>query len=393
MKIGSLSLIKELNTSIILNTIKDNISISRAEIANVTGLTPATVTNLTAKLLDKKLIKETNLGESSGGRKPVMLEINYDEYNTACVFIGRNSVVVYLFALSGKLLNSVKINPKNKNSDKIIEDICKTLNEIISLSPKRVLGVGVSCEGLIDAEKGICVFSSNMGWENVNLKEKISSAVGIPVFVDNDVRIIALGEKWYGAAKDTEDFILVYTGYGIGTAIMSKGKPYRGIMNYAGELGHITIDPEGPLCSCGNRGCLQAFASGNALIRDLRAAGLFKDEDPEMTEIIDAYADGSETVKNILEKQAYYIGIAVANAINLFNPAEIIFSVYITSLDVKIKDIITDQIYSRCLKASKNSVRIVYSSLNEKAGEKGTAALVVEQLFANPSLFFEGHYE
>ncbi len=195
MKIGSLSLIKELNISVILNTIKNNENISRAEIANLTGLTPATITNLTAKLLDKKLIKETSLGESSGGRKPVMLEINYGEYNTVCVSIGNNYITASLFNLAGNLLNSIRVRPEKKNSECVLSEICKTLKKLISASPKRVLGIGVSCEGMIDVENGICVFSSNLGWENVPIKEKIYSELNIPVLVDNDVRIIALGEK------------------------------------------------------------------------------------------------------------------------------------------------------------------------------------------------------
>ena len=384
---GSLSLIKELNTSVILNTIKDNESISRAEIALLTGLTPATVTNLTAKLLDKKLIKETTLGESSGGRKPVMLEINYGEYNTACVSISSNYVMISVFDLKGNLLSSVEINPEDKSSEVVLDEICKELKNLISASSKRVLGIGVSCEGMIDVENGICVFSANLGWENIHLKEKLFSELKIPVFVDNDVQIIALGEKWYGAARDNNDFLLIYTGYGIGTAIMSGGKLYRGVNNYAGELGHTTLDPEGPVCSCGNRGCLQAFASISALEREIKKKGSYQGESRGIDKLISDFNEGEPALTELFEKQAYYIGIAAANAINMFNPSEIIFNGYITRLKGRIKDIISEQIKERCLKVSK-SIKIIYSELNKSAVYKGAAALVVENLFANPSVFF-----
>lgn len=393
MKTGSFSLIKEINTSLILNVIRSNKAISRAEIASLTGLTPATVTNLTSRLLENRLIKETELGESSGGRKPVMLEINSNEYNVACVNIGSKAVTVSIFDLNGNLITSA--NPKVIKNDakSSLDSINDVLAELISISSKRILGVGVSCEGMINEDEGICEFSSNLGWENVDIREEIFNKTGLHVFVDNDVHVIALGEKWFGAAKDADDFILFYTGFGLGLAVMNKDGLYRGAMNYAGELGHTVLDPDGPICTCGNHGCVQAFASASALMRDLKSIGYIDGEEPPLDEIVKIALEGDEIMGKLFHKQAHYIGIAAANSINLFNPSVLIFNGYISQLGDDIKTIITQQIFRNCLKSAKANVRIVYSSLNQEALQKGAAALVISKLFEYPSQFFGDKYD
>jgi len=393
MKTGSFSLIKELNTSVILNTIRSNNSISRAEIASMTGLTPATVTNLTSRLLEHKLIKETELGESSGGRKPVMLEINGSEYNVACINIGSKAVTVSIFDINGNLITSANPEVIKNDYKASLNSITAKLSELSELSMKRILGVGVSCEGMINEDEGICVFSSNLGWENIDIREEIYSKTGLPVFVDNDVHVIALGEKWFGAAKNTDDFVLFYTGFGLGLAVMNKDGLYRGSMNYAGEMGHTVLDPDGPICTCGNHGCVQAFASASALMRDLKSIGYIDEKEPPLEEIISASLGGDEILGKLFHKQAHYIGIAAANSINLFNPSVLIFNGYISQLGDDIKAIITQQIFRNCLKNAKSNIKIVYSELNSDALPKGAAALVISKLFEYPSIFFGDKYE
>ena len=271
MKIGSFSLIKELNTSLILKTIREHKSISRADIAKITGLTPATVTNITSELINYKIIIETKLGKSNGGRKPVLLEFNYSEYNIIGVVISRHKITVSLTDLEANLISE----KTSKITDDItpehaIQIIIDLIKNIIRESDKRALGIGISMEGLIDDENGICVLSSNFGWENINIKEKIEKEFVLPVFVNNDVKALTLGEKFYGSAKNSSDFLLLYTGYGIGASFVSGGHIYRGASNYASEIGHTTLDINGPVCSCGNKGCFQALASGSALIKEIK---------------------------------------------------------------------------------------------------------------------------
>ncbi len=389
MKIGSFSLIKEINTSVILNTIRTHKAISRAQIAALTGLTPATVTNLTSKLLDCKLISETELGLSSGGRKPVMLEINSSEYDVCCISIGRHKTTVSLYDLAGNLINSYNTDINGMSGENALVFLSSKINELKSLSQKRILGVGISCEGLVDPEKGICVFSANLSWENVAIKEIVESETGLPAFTDNDVKLMALAEKWFGRAKECNDFVVLYTGYGIGISVMNNGEIYRGTNNYAGEFGHTLVGRDGPVCSCGKRGCLQAYASGSALLRDLRTE--YKEE-PSIAQIIsDSF--NNKKINDSLRTQAYYIGIGAANAINIFNPSELILNGYVLSFDDEMKRIIEDTINSHILKSMLPNLKVVYSTLGADAVNKGAAALTISNLYNTPSKFFGEKYD
>lgn len=389
MKIGSFSLIKELNTSVILNTIRKHKSISRAQIANITGLTPATVTNITAKLLDCRLISETTLGESSGGRKPVMLEINTSEYNVLCIAIGRHKTTISMYDIAGNRLATKTTDVMGISSDEALLKLSTFSEELIESSSKRVLGIGVSCEGMIDQKNGICVFSANLSWENVRIKEYLEDKLNIPVFTDNDVKVITLGEKWFGNGASTDSFVLFYTGYGIGLSVMNGGNLYRGSQNYAIEFGHTVIDAEGPVCSCGNKGCLQAFASGSALLRELHEK---YGTEPTIEEIIKDSENDSD-IYEIIKKQAYYIGIGAANAINIFNPTELILSGYVCMLNEDTRNIILNTINERILKSMKPNLKIVFSSLGEQAGNLGAAALTISKLYDTPSVFFGEGYD
>ena len=175
MKIGSFSLIKELNTSLILNTIKEKKSISRADIAKLTGLTAATVTNITSELLKYNLIEETEFGTSSGGRKPMLLEFNHSYYNVGGVVISKEEIMVSLTDLNSNLITKVIVETKKDLSpEEVLDKISDTTLSVIKSSSKKVLGVGISMEGLVDERNGVCVLSSSFGWKNISIADYIS---------------------------------------------------------------------------------------------------------------------------------------------------------------------------------------------------------------------------
>ena len=392
MKIGSFSLIKELNTSLILNTIRERKSISRADIAKITGLTAATVTNITGELLEYKLISETSFGKSTGGRKPIMLEFNASEYHILGVVISRQEITVALTDL-----NSNPISIKTYYPEKIptpaeaLNKVAKDALQLISTSDKRVLGIGVSMEGLIDEKKGICVLSSNFSWKSVDIKGELFKRLGLPVFVNNDVKALAKGEEMFGKAKTSDNFILLYISYGIGAALVNKGKIYRGATNYACEIGHMTLDINGPLCSCGNKGCFQALASGEALIYEIRKnklEGLFGKKEISVKDISEKIKENDKIILELIKKQAFYIGTGIANIINIFNPSEIIINGYISSAPDFIKDIIKDEINKKTLPGIKEDANVLFSHMEDEGKYKGAIGLFISELFDNPEVFF-----
>ena len=393
MQIGSFSLIKELNTSVILNTIRDNKSISRAEIAKITGLTPATVTNITGELILKHLIVETTLGKSSGGRKPVMLELNTKGFNTVGVFIGSKYIDISISDLGANIIDTTfsEIND-SMTSEEVIAKVIGGIKKVMKKANKKILGIGVGVHGLVRSKEGVSVLAPNLGWENVRINDLLESEFKLPVFVDNDVKTMTLGEKWFGAGRDADDFVMLYTGYGIGASLVTNGQIYRGALNYACEIGHTTIEAEGPLCSCGNRGCFQMLASEFALLQQIKENGYdkkyFDGEKIDVEEVIDKALAGNEDLMALLKKQAYYIGVGLANIINTFNPSMIILNGFIIKTGGILMPEILKQVQLRSLKYMQSEVNIIFSPLGRDAVFKGAVSLVLSGIFENPWHFF-----
>jgi glucokinase-like ROK family protein len=399
---GSFSLIKKMNTSVILNTIREHNSISRADIARLTKLTPATVTNITSELLQHQIILEAERGESSGGRKPVMLRINTDGYYVVGVYIGSKVVEVVIANLNSDFIFEKKIN---NSADLTHKDILKNIVEIIqewrkNNNSEKVLGIGVGVHGLVQTEKGIAVYAPNLGWENVPIKDYFEENLNIPVFIDNDVRTMTLGESWFGVAKDINNFILIYIGYGVGGSIVVDNHLFRGMNEGAGEIGHMTIDPKGPKCSCGNTGCLQTLISENAIVQEMKRLiteghyssikDLVGDEicriSPEI--VYEAAINNDNLALTVIKEQSKYLGIAIANLINTINPSMIIISGKITRLGDIVMNVVMDEVRNRSLKYLQHSTKIIYSTLNRKAVLKGAVSLVLNETFSNPDFIF-----
>lgn len=399
---GSFSLIKKMNTSVILNTIRESGSISRAEIARLTKLTPATVTNITSELLNNKIILEAERGESSGGRKPVMLRINTDGHYVAGVYIGSKVVEIVIANLNAEFVYSNKIeNDYSVPYTETLGEISKSIKRWQEENPsKNILGIGLGVHGLVQSEKGIALYAPNLNWENVPVKNFLQEKLNLPVFIDNDVRTMTLGESWFGVAQDISNFILIYIGYGVGGSIVIDNHLFRGINEGAGEIGHTTIDPNGPQCSCGNFGCLQALASEHAIVKKIvellkngRSSSIKDIIGGELSRIspeiiYDAALNEDELALEVIGQQSKYLGIAIANLINTINPSMVIISGKISRLGDLVMNRIKDEVQRRSMKYLQHSTNIMYSNLNRQAVLKGAVAFVLNETFSNPDLIY-----
>ncbi|NLY42406.1 MAG: ROK family transcriptional regulator [Clostridiaceae bacterium] len=402
---GSFSLMKKMNTSFILNTIREKGPISRAEVAKITGLTPATVTNITAELIKYHLILEAERGESSGGRKPVMLRINTNGYYVIGVYIGSTYIDIVVSNFNSDNIYSDKIRIDTRIAGEIVlkKAAEKIKDWMDNNKDKKILGAGIGVHGLVQSKEGISLYAPNLGWEKVPVKEIFQKHLGVPVFVDNDVRTMTLGESWFGLAKNVSNFIFLYVGYGIGGSIVIDNQLYRGTTEGAGEIGHTTIEIDGPRCSCGNYGCLQAMASETAIIERFKEV-LSKGEKsiirdwvgdnvdsitPEM--IFDAALKGDRTALSVVKEKASYLGVGIANLINTFNPSMVIVNGNIAVLGKTVMDCIQEEVRRRSMKYLQNSTKITFSHLGEDATLKGAVALVLSETFENPDLVYSSH--
>ncbi len=381
------------NDCLVLHTIRHQGPISRADIAKATNLTAPAITYITNKLLDSGIVTEHTIGQSSGGRRPILLAINPDTLNVLVIHISSNRLRGYLVDGELNVISEKEYSVQKMAKDDILELMLSTILDLKKDAKTDILGIGVVVHGPVQSKEGISLFAPNLGWRNVPIKYIVEEKIGIPTFVENDVRAMAIGEFYYGSASDIENMVFLKVGYGIGSAIFIDGKLYRGCGDSAGEIGHTTIDVGGPLCSCGNYGCLEAVASENALVKSMiksikegrssmvqeMAGGNLEDITPEM--IYEAAEKNDNLAGRFLRQTARYLGIGIANAINTFNPELLVIGGGIVKAKSSIEKTMLDTVKDRCLENSFNQCKIEFSQMGEIATIKGAADVVMTAIF------------
>ena len=394
---GSFELMKQLNVSAVLKVIRDNGSLSRAEIAKLTGLTPASVTNITKILIEDKILVEGKIGESSGGRPPIILELNPNARYVIGVCIGVGIIEVVITNLSAMVIikKSIKIEEERFNHDLVFNKLVNLINEVIKdseIDKEKILGVGVALHGIVNARSGISIYAAYYGWENVDIKSELEEALGLTVYVDNDVRAMALGESWFGVTSDIANFIILNISNGIGAGIIINNKPYYGVDFSAGEIGHIVVEPDGDKCNCGNYGCLETVASNNNITKKaiklikqgVNSSLKIKHEDINNLTIEDiciAARNGDELSITMLKEAARYIGIGITNLINILNPTAIVVVGEIFENTTHAIETLNEIVKNRGLKLSSENVKIIKSLLGRDVAVVGATTLVIQEIF------------
>ena len=387
--IGSFSLMKRMNTALILSLIREKGAASRIEIAKETGLTAATVTNLTSELIDNKLVEEFSTGASTGGRKPILLKISSSSYCVASASVTPDRVEFAVSDFCAKIIFYKHIDIASPTPEMCVDFIIKSLNEFISRDKTAIIGLGVGIHGIVDAEEGISVYAPNLNWHNVDIKSMLEEKCDIPVMVDNDVRLMALAEMWFGSVKNTDDFVLLYIGRGVGSAFVIDKKLIRGANDAAGEVGHTIIDPNGPLCECGRRGCLQAFTNEAAMLSCLKEnikKGSILNENSICDDIVDAYLNHSDkAATEVINKEIKYLSIGISNIINMFNPSKVVLASDIKDFDIAVGAKLPDEVKKYSVTSGDINCNISFSSLGRHALLNGAATLVLNSVYENPS--------
>lgn len=370
-------LVKIQNRNLILKLIYERGSISRQEISRIIGLTPATVTNITGELLNEGFITELpSFEEQHGsGRKAIPLAINPSSGYVIGVDIGPRIVRIGTSDLLGHLSNVETFQYDNQLGENLLEILIERLKFL--KEDHNILGIGIGIPGLVDSISGELKFSPNLGWKNLKVAKPINDVLGLPVVVENNVKAMALGEKWFGKGKKSNNFVLVYVSLGIGAGIIIDGKIYRGANNGAGELGHTVVSEDGEVCNCGKRGCLETFASARAIVK--RFKGVPGDEDADISEIRVALEKGDTKALEIVEKAGYYLGVGISNLVNMFDPEMIILSGRVVRLGKALLEPMRKSLESRLFSTDK--VKIEISELGKEIGLYGASALALQKFF------------
>lgn len=321
------------NRSLLLSKLYFDGPLSRHELSGLTGLSAATVSNVTAELGEERLIIEAGLVESDGGRPRVLLRVDPAYGHVAGVDIGETGVKVELFDLTMNRLATVEhpLASRRPDAAAAVTQVASGLREVITeagIDEATVLGVGVGVPGTVEQGEALRVHAPTIGWQGVPLTDLLrAEGVELPLFVDNGAKTQGQGEMWFGAGRGARHAVIALIGSGVGAAVVADGTTYRGSTSSAGEWGHTTIVYGGQECRCGSRGCLESYVGAEGVLARYRKArgGKASDEDEQtqFAALLDS-AGKSKTAAKVLEETAGYLGAGIGDLINLFNPERIV---------------------------------------------------------------------
>ncbi|HEX2927629.1 MAG TPA: ROK family transcriptional regulator [Ruminiclostridium sp.] len=391
-KVGNNKLLKEINETSLLELIRTNKQISKAELAQLTGLSPTACGIIVTNLLDKGYIREAGIGTSKGGRRPILYELTPGSYFSIGVDIDIDYMRFILMDITGQVEYKDKIScdfaGAASESIGLMEEKIREIIRTHNIVDDRLLGVGVSVPGMVDNLTHEIIFAPNLGWERVDLEHMMARIGSFPIYVDNEAMCSALCENWIGCCMDESDFVCINMKSGIGSSIFAGGNLYRGCCGSAGEIGHITVDQNGPRCACGNYGCLEALVSARSMVekaQKLVRQGLITDfGDIDAITVDDIFrlaGEGNESARVILVEAAGYLGLAVANLINTVNPSKIVLGKELVNFSEDIMEHLKSIAQAKALKYPASRAEIVTSKIGADSSALGAAIIPLMKLF------------
>ncbi|MFR2528107.1 ROK family protein [Clostridium paraputrificum] len=304
------------------------------------------------------------------------------------VDLGGTKISTAISTIEGNILANVVLPTKAEEGEAaVLGRIVQSIDEVIvgsSTSIDEIEAIGIGSPGPLDAKKGIIITTPNLPFKNYNLVQPLKEKYNIPVYLDNDANAAAIGEYMFGAGKGKNSIVYFTVSTGVGGGAVLDGKVYRGHTSNALEIGHTTVDPNGPRCNCGNLGCLEAMSSGTAIAKKGKEAvstnvetSLKKHDTVTSYEVFKEAEAGDEVAKDIIDNALTYLGIGVANAISTFDPEMIIIGGGVSKAGDIVFDTVKKVVNKRCFKSMAESCEIVPAGLGSDAGVVGAVALAI----------------
>ncbi len=309
--------------------------------------------------------------------------------------LGGTNLRTGLVDRNGKIHHRLSIKTENNADPQTISNqIFYLINEIINVgaglkpAPTNIIGVGLGSPGLVDKKGETILFSPNLPlWRNIPIKRMVSERFSVPCVLENDANAAAWGEKWVGAGKEADSLVMLTLGTGIGGGIIINNKLWRGVNNVAAEIGHMVIQMDGPKCSCGNYGCIEAYASATALVRrfkELLKSGMpssLKDAGEITAKMInDAAFQGDKASLDVIKETGHYLGVALVNIMHVLNPEVIVLTGGMIGSGDLLMNPIKQVIKEKAFEASAKETKIVFSQLGNDAGIIGAAGCLLNEL-------------
>ncbi len=392
----SLPQVRRFNRSLVLQTIRAHSPISRIELTELTTLTPTTITSLVDEFIKYGLVKEIGNIKGGVGRSRTLISINSEAYYVLGIDLARISISAGIVDLAGNLLTVKRVSsdlnqhfPVTLNT--LEETIHSLLDEISPQIKEKIIAIGIGSPGPLSPSKGVIISPPNFtGWSNIPLKEIMEREFGLPTFIENDAKACALGERWFGCCKNTDNFVYLAVGTGVGAGIIIDGDIYRGEGELAGEIGHTTIDINGPRCSCGNYGCLEIYTSVISLIdrieKEEGLKSLIRDGHIEtLSSFYRSAREGNIRAVEILNDYCFWVGVGVVNIINTLSPSAVVLGreALINGSDLIIPRV-EKVVAERSFFITSQQTRILASSIGQDTGVIGAATIALQEFYKSP---------
>ncbi len=403
VRTGDQSLVREINLSVIMNQLRQNAPISRAALAEITGLNKTTVSSLVTELIEQHFIHEIGITSSGMGRPSVLLEMSPDAGYILAAEIGVDFISMISTDFSAKIIwQHHETTQPTQGQQAILDRLLALFDEAIAASREccedRLLGVALGVPGLVDYDNGMLLFAPNLHWENVILRDVLMAKLNVPIVIDNEANMAAFGEYYLGAAKGHEEVLYISAGVGLGGAIVKQGQLYRGITGFAGEFGHMTMNPDGRVCNCGNQGCWETLVSQSILFEYIQNSGergatspLFEQNHdgqvPSLSVpiIVEAAQSGDEVALEALNRIGRDLGIGIGLLVNVLNPDLIVFGGILSLASEFLLPAVELELDRRALRWNRAATRVVRAHHGQDACLIGGMAVVHQMLINQPT--------
>ncbi|KAB8197737.1 ROK family protein [Nonomuraea phyllanthi] len=375
--------VRATNLAVVLRFVREHAPCSRADIAASTGLNKATVSSLVADLIDRRLVRETGLTENRVGRPATMLVLDGSPYAAIGVEINVDFVSAVATDLAGeRLLTWRRAFSGGDSVNQGIAGVGAIIRRVVGRMAKeerQVLGLAVAVPGLVDVQ-GTVRIAPNLGWRDADIGGDLTKALrdpGFPIQVDNDANLAALAEQRFGAHAGASDLIYLTGEVGVGAGVILDGRLRRGRLGFSGEIGHVQLDPDGPACHCGRRGCLEAMAGiGAVLGKDPSQAEI----QMEVEESVRLARAGDPATLATLESVGHSLGKGVSALVNLLDPEVVILGGYYVPLAPWLLPAVHEEVRDRVIASGSGGCQVVASTLGHDAAALGGAARVLDSV-------------
>jgi predicted NBD/HSP70 family sugar kinase len=390
--------VRQHNLALVLQRIASDGPLSRARIASLSGLTRATVSSLVDELLQASLVTELGpRNRGAVGRPGSALALNRSSYAGLGLEVNVDYVAVCVADLAGgvRYLRTRRGDNRRLSPGRVLSravGMARAASRAAEADGLTVAGLAIALPGLVEAERGLLRLAPNLGWVDVRVVDFLAARLepgSLPIVVDNEANLAALGELWFGGHQGLSDFVHVSGEIGVGAGIVVGRELFRGVMGFAGEVGHVTVQADGPPCRCGSRGCLEQVAGQEAI---MRAAGLSGEAGTSVgqprgsvAELLARARAGEARTLQAIEAAGRALGIAVAAVVNLVDTTTVVLGGLYTPLQPWLRAPFAEELQVRVIGRRWSRVRVLTSRLGPDAAVRGAAGAVVKEILSNPA--------